>query len=52
MQHWFLVLILVLLAALALQAGLLAFAMYVLLGVLLMSRFLAKQWVGNLSASG
>jgi uncharacterized protein (DUF58 family) len=40
----------VLVAALVLQAGLLAFAMYVLLGVLLLSRHLAKKWVGSLAA--
>jgi uncharacterized protein (DUF58 family) len=40
----------VLLAALVLQAGLLAFAMYVLIGVLLLSRYLAKKWVGSLVA--
>ena len=49
-MRWFIILILVFLAALALQAGLLAFAMYVLLGVLLLSRFLARQWIGSLSA--
>jgi uncharacterized protein (DUF58 family) len=37
----------VLLAALALQAGLMAFAMYVLIGVLVLSRYLAKEWVGS-----
>lgn len=40
----------VLIAALALQAGLLAFAMYVLIGVLILSRSLAKRWVGSLEA--
>lgn len=40
----------VLIAALALQAGLLAFAMYVLIGVLVLSRSLAKHWVGSLDA--
>ena len=40
----------VLIAALVLQAGLLAFAMYVLIGVLLLSRSLAKKWVGSLAA--
>src|SRR5215216_1797151 len=39
-----------LVAALVLQAGLLAFAMYVLIGVLLLSRTLAKKWVGSLEA--
>jgi uncharacterized protein (DUF58 family) len=51
MPYWLLLLLLVLVAALALQAGLLAFAMYVLFGVLLLSRYLSKQWVGNLSAT-
>ena len=39
----FILLAIVLVAALVLQAGLLAFAMYVLLGVLLLSRHLAKN---------
>jgi len=42
--------ILILFAALALQAGLLAFAMYVLLGVLFLSQYLAKRWVGGIEA--
>lgn len=50
MKRLFLLLAGVLLAALALQAGLLAFAMYVLIGVLLLSRYLAKRWVGSLEA--
>ena len=49
-MRWFVLLAAVLLAALALQAGLLAFAVYVLLGVLLLSRHLAKKWVGSLEA--
>lgn len=36
--------------ALVLQAGLVAFAGYVLLGVFLLSRFLAREWIANLSA--
>ena len=36
--------------AVALQAGLVAFAGYVVLGVLLLSRFLAKSWITNLEA--
>src|SRR5688572_3083546 len=47
-MRWIFLFILVLLAALALEAGLLAFAMYVLIGVLLLSRYLAKQWVSSL----
>jgi len=41
---------LLLLISLVLDLGLLAYAMYVLLGVLLVSRALAKTWVENLSA--
>jgi len=50
MRRLFILLAIVLLAALVLQAGLLAFAMYVLLGVLILSRYLAKKWVGSLEA--
>ncbi|HVK11213.1 MAG TPA: DUF58 domain-containing protein [Gemmataceae bacterium] len=50
MRRLFILIVVVLLAALALQAGLLAFAMYVLLGVLLLSRYLATRWVGALDA--
>lgn len=50
-MRWPILLILILLAALALQAGLMAFAMYVLLGVLFLSRYLAKQWVSNLEVT-
>lgn len=48
---WIWILIATLLAALALQAGLLAFAMYVLLGVLLTSRYLSRNWVASLAAT-
>ena len=37
--------------AFALRAGLVAFAGYVLLGVYLVSRYLAREWVANLSAT-
>ncbi len=47
---WYVAVVLVLLAALVLDSGLLAYAMYVLLGVLLVSRLLAYLWVGKLSA--
>jgi uncharacterized repeat protein (TIGR01451 family) len=50
-MKWFLGIALVLLAALLLEAGLLAYAMYVLLGVLLVSRFLARNSLANLSAA-
>jgi uncharacterized protein (DUF58 family) len=47
---WFLVIVFLLGLALALQAGLVAFAGYVLLGVYLLSRFLARRWVHDLNA--
>src|SRR5262245_60402549 len=50
MRRLFILLAVVLIAALVLQAGLLAFAMYVLIGVLFLSRYLAKKWVGSLVA--
>jgi uncharacterized protein (DUF58 family) len=50
MRRLFILLAAVLIAALVLQAGLLAFAMYVLIGVFLLSRWLAKKWVGSLEA--
>ena len=40
----------VLLAALVLESGLLAYSMYVLLGLMLLSRFLARSWIENLTA--
>ena len=51
MRRLLILLAVVLVAALVLQAGLLAFAMYVLIGVLLLSRHLAKKWVGSLVAT-
>lgn len=50
-MKWLLITLLTLLAALVLESGLLAYAMYVLLGLLLLSRFLARNWLGGLSAS-
>jgi uncharacterized protein (DUF58 family) len=47
---WFLVIVLLVGLALALKAGLVAFAGYVLLGVYLISRFLARRWVHDLQA--
>jgi uncharacterized repeat protein (TIGR01451 family) len=47
-MKWYLGAGLVLLAALVLQSGLLAYAMYVLLGVLVASRLLARGWIGHL----
>ncbi len=49
-MRWLLFAGLILLTALVLQAGLLAFAMYVLLGLLLLSRWLAREWITGLSA--
>ncbi len=49
-MRWTLGALALLLAALLLESGLLAYAMYVLLGVLLLSRFLARSWAGGLSA--
>jgi len=50
-MKWFFGAILFLLTALILQSGLLAYAMYVLLAVMLLSRALARTWIGNLSAT-
>jgi len=47
---WFLAIAFLVGLALALQAGLVAFAGYVLLGVYLLSRFLARRWVHDLNA--
>jgi uncharacterized protein (DUF58 family) len=50
-MKWFLGALLLLLAALVLESGLLAYAMYVLLGLLLLSRLLTLSWIGRLDAS-
>jgi uncharacterized protein (DUF58 family) len=50
-MKWFLGVLLLLLAALLLESSLLAYAMYVLLGLLLLSRWLARSWIGHLSAT-
>jgi uncharacterized protein (DUF58 family) len=47
---WFIGALVLLLAALVLESGLLAYAMYVLLGLLLVTRYLARSWVGTLTA--
>ena len=49
-MNWFVGAILLLLLALILDFGLLAYAMYVLLGVLLVSRYLTRSWAESLSA--
>src|SRR5947209_17745773 len=50
-MKWFLGAILLLLAALVLQSGLLAYAMYVLLAVMVICRLLARNWLGKVTAS-
>ncbi len=50
-MRWYAGAILILLVALALGLGLLAYAMYVLLAVLILSRLLARTWAENLAAS-
>ena len=49
-MKWFLGAILFLLVALVLQSGLLAYAMYVLLAVMIISRVLARNWLGKVTA--
>jgi uncharacterized protein (DUF58 family) len=48
---WFLAVLLILLAALILESGLLAYSMYVLLGLLVVSRVMARNWIGKLTAT-
>jgi uncharacterized protein (DUF58 family) len=50
-MRWILAAALILFAALVFGTGLLAYAMYVLLGLLLLSRVLARSWTENLSAT-
>lgn len=50
-MRWLVGAILLLLVAIALDFGLLAYAMYALLGVMVLSRWLADSWSANLSAS-
>lgn len=49
-MRWFLGILALLGLALALQAGLVAFAGYVLLGVFLLSRYLAREWITQIRA--
>src|SRR5207253_2893245 len=51
LMRWFIAVLVILLIALILDSGLLAYSMYVLLGVLLLTRFLARSWIGHLSAT-
>jgi uncharacterized protein (DUF58 family) len=48
--RWLLAVLGILAAALVLESGLLAYAMYVLLALLLLTRWLARSWIGGLSA--
>jgi uncharacterized repeat protein (TIGR01451 family) len=50
-MRWWAGALLLLLAALVLESGLLAYAMYVLLGLMLVNRFLARTWIEHLAAS-
>lgn len=50
MAHWIVAAIVVLLFALAFQLPLLAYAMYALLGVLLLSRYVTRVWTVSLRA--
>jgi uncharacterized protein (DUF58 family) len=49
-MNWITAVLLILLLSLVFQLGLLAYAMYTLLAVLLISRWLARIWVENLQA--
>jgi uncharacterized protein (DUF58 family) len=50
-MKWYIGAALLLIAALFLDSGLLAYSMYVLIGVLVVSRLLARSWIGNLKAT-
>jgi uncharacterized protein (DUF58 family) len=50
-MKWFFGALLLLLISLILQSGLLAYAMYVLLAVMVLSRVLARSWIANVSAT-
>jgi uncharacterized repeat protein (TIGR01451 family) len=50
-MRWYLAAVFLLLVALVFQLGLLAYAMYALLILLITSRFLARSWIENLSAT-
>lgn len=50
-MKWYIGAGLLLLAALVLESGLLAYAMYALLGLLLVSRLMARNWIDNLRAT-
>jgi uncharacterized protein (DUF58 family) len=50
-MRWYLAVLVILLIALILDSGLLAYSMYVLLALLLLTRFLSRSWIGHLSAT-
>jgi uncharacterized protein (DUF58 family) len=50
-MRWFLAVIAILIVSLILESGLLALAAYVLLAMLFLSRFVARSWIGSLTAS-
>ena len=50
-MRWVLGAIALLIVGIAFQLGLLVYSMYALLGVILLSRFLAHQWIEQLSAT-
>ena len=49
-MRWFTGAVLILALALTFQLGLLAYAMYVLLGIMLVSRVMSRVWIENLVA--
>jgi uncharacterized repeat protein (TIGR01451 family) len=50
-MRWFVAVLVILLVALILDSGLLAFSMYVLLALLFVTRYLSRSWIGHLSAT-
>src|SRR5438067_10242182 len=48
---WLIAVVAILAAALAIESGLLAYAMYVLLGVMLLGRLMARDWIGRITAT-
>ncbi|HWB11179.1 MAG TPA: DUF58 domain-containing protein [Pirellulales bacterium] len=50
-MRWYLGAVFILIVALVFQLGLLAYAMYVLLGIMVVSRFVARHWIDNLAAT-
>jgi uncharacterized repeat protein (TIGR01451 family) len=50
-MRWFFAIVVILVVAVVLDLGLLACAMLAMLGLMLISRFLARSWISNLDAS-